>query len=104
MPNASDDLPEPDTPVNTATTSRGMSTSTSRRLCSRAPRTRTQGSWESYGPCGSCGLCIGAAPWRFTFLAGTGKRPRTGQTLRSYAPACTGPTTGALPVTAVSRR
>ncbi len=37
VPNASDDLPEPDTPVNTTTASRGMSTSTFFRLCARAP-------------------------------------------------------------------
>src|SRR3954471_1482967 len=49
VPKASDDFPEPDTPVNTASTSRGTSTSTPLRLCSRAPRTRTYG---------SCGLDI----------------------------------------------
>src|SRR5687767_2651301 len=37
--NASDDLPEPDSPVNTTSLSRGSSTSTFLRLCSRAPRT-----------------------------------------------------------------
>ena len=36
------DLPAPDPPVNTTSASRGMSTSTLRRLCSRAPRTRTK--------------------------------------------------------------
>ena len=41
MPNASEDLPEPDTPVKTTRASRGIATSTSFRLCSRAPRTRT---------------------------------------------------------------
>src|SRR6185369_7604543 len=35
---ASEDLPEPDRPVNTTSWSRGMSTSTFFRLCSRAPR------------------------------------------------------------------
>src|SRR3954465_4595387 len=35
---ASEDLPEPDRPVNTASLSRGISTSTFLRLCSRAPR------------------------------------------------------------------
>src|SRR3954447_22114144 len=49
VPNASEDLPEPDTPVNTASALRGMATSTSRRLFSRAPRTRTQ--WSD-----ACGL------------------------------------------------
>src|SRR6188768_797917 len=37
---ASEDLPEPDRPVITTSFSRGMSTSTPLRLCSRAPRTR----------------------------------------------------------------
>src|SRR3954469_2078590 len=49
VPKASEDLPEPDTPVNTASALRGMATSTSRRLFSRAPRTRTQ--WSA-----ACGL------------------------------------------------
>src|SRR6478735_5644612 len=35
---ASDDLPEPDSPVKTMSLSRGRSTETFRRLCSRAPR------------------------------------------------------------------
>jgi hypothetical protein len=41
VPNASDDLPDPETPVNATIRSRGMSTSTERRLFSFAPRTRT---------------------------------------------------------------
>src|ERR1700675_1648848 len=42
---ASEDLPEPDSPVNTTSRSRGMSRSMSLRLCSRAPRTAmTRGS------------------------------------------------------------
>src|SRR6185437_13745990 len=36
--NASEDLPEPDRPVNTTSLSRGISRSTFFRLCSRAPR------------------------------------------------------------------
>src|ERR671919_468424 len=35
---ASDDLPEPDSPVKTISRSRGSSRLTLRRLCSRAPR------------------------------------------------------------------
>src|SRR3954447_10376642 len=38
--NASDDFPEPESPVNTMSCSRGSSRSTLRRLCSRAPRIR----------------------------------------------------------------
>src|ERR1700722_10475756 len=42
---ASEDLPEPDSPVNTTSRSRGISRSTFLRLCSRAPRTAmTRGS------------------------------------------------------------
>src|SRR5580700_8467265 len=37
--NASEDFPEPDRPVITTRLSRGISTSTFFRLCSRAPRT-----------------------------------------------------------------
>src|SRR5262245_58728980 len=37
--NASDDLPEPERPVNTTILLRGISTSTFLRLCVRAPRT-----------------------------------------------------------------
>src|SRR5262245_9159674 len=37
--NAREDLPEPDSPVNTISASRGISRSTFLRLCSRAPRT-----------------------------------------------------------------
>ncbi|GAA08399.1 hypothetical protein ATPR_1403 [Acetobacter tropicalis NBRC 101654] len=40
MPKASEDLPDPETPVKTTNWSRGKSTSTFFRLCSRAPRTR----------------------------------------------------------------
>jgi hypothetical protein len=39
VPNTSEDLPEPETPVNTVIARFGMSTETSRRLFSRAPRT-----------------------------------------------------------------
>ena len=43
---ASEDLPEPDRPVITVSVSRGISTSISLRLCSRAPRTEM---WVSIG-------------------------------------------------------
>jgi hypothetical protein len=36
--NASEDFPEPESPVNTTSLSRGISRSTFLRLCSRAPR------------------------------------------------------------------
>src|SRR5262245_32751528 len=35
---ASEDLPEPESPVDTTSSSRGIATSTFLRLCSRAPR------------------------------------------------------------------
>src|SRR5579864_4725116 len=40
--NARDDLPEPDSPVKTISRSRGRSTDTFWRLCSRAPRTTSR--------------------------------------------------------------
>src|SRR5262245_29794321 len=46
VPNTSDDLPDPETPVNTVSRRLGMSTLTSFRLFSRAPRTRMR-SWLS---------------------------------------------------------
>src|SRR5436309_80151 len=49
VPNAREDLPDPETPVNTTSASRGMSTSMLRRLCSRAPRTRTMQSLRISG-------------------------------------------------------
>ena len=48
VPNASELLPEPDTPVNTVRRRLGMSTSMPVRLFSRAPRTRIV-SWASAG-------------------------------------------------------
>jgi len=38
VPKTNDDLPEPDTPVKTVSLRFGMSSDTSRRLFSRAPR------------------------------------------------------------------
>src|SRR5450756_640636 len=45
---AKDDLPDPESPVNTMRLLRGRSTEISRRLCSRAPRT-TRRSWSYRG-------------------------------------------------------
>src|SRR5271155_6230682 len=48
---AREDLPEPDRPVNTMRRSRGSSTETFFRLCSRAPRTtRVSGTVGDYRP------------------------------------------------------
>src|SRR3954447_18141338 len=46
---ASEDLPEPERPVMTTSESRGSSTVTSLRLCSRAPAT-TMDSWRDIRP------------------------------------------------------
>jgi hypothetical protein len=46
VPKTSDDLPEPETPVKTVSRRLGMSTQTSARLFSRAPRT-SMVSWLS---------------------------------------------------------
>src|SRR5689334_13146708 len=43
--NAREDLPDPDNPVKTIMESRGSSTDTSRRLCSRAPLTMSWSCW-----------------------------------------------------------
>src|SRR3954453_12380082 len=48
VPNTSELLPEPETPVNTVSRRLGISTLTSLRLFSRAPRTRIM-SWPSAG-------------------------------------------------------
>lgn len=48
VPNTSDDLPEPETPVNTVRRRLGMSTLTFFRLFSRPPRTRRK-AWPSAG-------------------------------------------------------
>ena len=50
VPNTSDDLPDPETPVNTVSRRLGISTLTSFRLFSRAPWTRIR-SWLSAGCC-----------------------------------------------------
>ena len=51
---ASDDLPEPESPVNTMRRSRGSSMETFFKLCSRAPRTtRVLGTAEDYRPAGA---------------------------------------------------
>src|SRR3954454_4077263 len=51
VPNTSDDLPDPDTPVNTVSRRFGISRLTSFRLFSRAPWTRIR-SWVS-ATCGA---------------------------------------------------
>ena len=48
VPNTSDDLPDPETPVNTVSRRLGISTLTSLRLFTRAPWTRIR-SWLSAG-------------------------------------------------------
>src|SRR5688500_6571829 len=64
------DLPDPDRPVNTISLSRGSSTLTFFRLCSRAPRTLM------VGPLGTAVL-RGAIPSEAT-EAGAERRPRFG--------------------------
>src|SRR6185295_13733222 len=53
VPNTSDDLPEPETPVNTVSLRLGISRLTSFRLFTRAPWTRIR-SWRS----AACGLDV----------------------------------------------
>src|ERR1700744_6099203 len=47
VPNANEDLPDPAMPVNRPSASPGAQTSTPRRLWTRVPYTRTQGSMSS---------------------------------------------------------
>src|SRR5690606_9229362 len=47
VPNTSDDLPEPETPVNTVSRRFGSSTLTSFRLLTRAPWTRMRSCWSA---------------------------------------------------------
>jgi hypothetical protein len=70
--NTSDDFPDPDTPVTTVSRRFGMSSDTSRRLFSRAPRTRI-------APYGSCPSATSTSTPR-TALRGT--TPRTAGTER----------------------
>src|SRR6476661_3803958 len=60
VPKTSDDLPDPETPVNTVTRRLGISTLTSLRLFCRAPWTRMR-SWLSAWCCFDCGE-VGMAP------------------------------------------
>src|SRR3954466_3811038 len=63
---ASDDLPEPDSPVITTSLWRGMSTSTFLRLCTRAPRTEIH-SWAINEDWGA--LTRTQALWQSTIVA-----------------------------------
>src|SRR6187401_3876489 len=56
VPNTSDDLPDPETPVKTVSRRLGIATLTSLRLFSRAPWTRIR-SWPSAG----CGRAAGTS-------------------------------------------
>src|SRR3954454_2552319 len=61
--NASEDLPDPDSPVNTTSASRGSSMDTSLRLCSRAPRTISRSlTSPSHGSGGGVGRPVGPLP------------------------------------------
>src|ERR1700722_10378178 len=57
--NARLDLPEPDRPVNTIIASRGRSSETSLRLCSRAPRTTSRSATAPSSPCVPASLTEG---------------------------------------------
>src|SRR5918994_330842 len=70
---ASEDLPEPDSPVKTISFSRGSSRLTLRRLCSRAPRTTSESATTSEAiasahPRNACSIGVGGpyATWRMT--------------------------------------
>ncbi len=63
VPNTSDDLPDPDTPVNTVSLRLGMSSEMSARLFSRAPRTSIT-SWLSAADRGLAVIGHSPASWR----------------------------------------
>src|SRR6476620_4093151 len=98
VPNAKDDLPEPETPVNATIASRGTSTLMFRRLFSRAPRTRTNPSsaWAAAGAevfsavnvpvfCLACtaSTLVGVRAW--PELSGICRDGADGFTLKHYA-------------------
>src|SRR5271166_1419674 len=68
---AKEDLPDPDRPVMTVRASRGISTSTFLRLCSRAPRT-----WMF--PAIRDSLVLGMFPIIWPHGGGLGRGPGTG--------------------------
>src|SRR5262245_37933948 len=63
VPNTSDDLPDPETPVNTVSRRLGISTLTSLRLFSRAPWTRIE-PWLSAECCLEETMLVSAAARR----------------------------------------
>src|SRR3954471_22798643 len=76
VPNTSDDLPDPDTPVNTVSRRLGIATLTSLRLFSRAPWTRIR-SWVS-ARCDFASMCGDHAITRASrHLPGRGRDPAT---------------------------
>src|SRR5690606_29865071 len=76
VPNTSELLPEPETPVKTVRRRLGISTLTSLRLFSRAPCTRIS-SWPS-ATCdaSALGFVLIVAPYRCVIVAGAGGRSR----------------------------
>src|SRR2546430_14217037 len=83
---ASEDLPEPDSPVMTTSALRGIATETSRRLCSRAPET-TICSAEDITPF-DCREANGCSPQKKAATSGvSGEAERSGAGERDQAAA-----------------
>src|SRR5919201_2417592 len=92
---ASDDLPDPDSPVNTTSRSRGITRSTSFRLCSRAPRMTISVCWPgrgsasgmdplSYPSLGPDQTCLGGGGWGQAFAIGHGIPPEPDQAIAQF--------------------
>src|SRR5436190_1406409 len=81
---ASEDLPDPDSPVMTTSALRGIATETSRRLCSRAPET-TIWSAEDITPF-DCREAHGCSPQKTAATSGVSGTPsRSGAGERDHA-------------------
>ena len=78
VPNTSDDLPDPETPVNTVSRRLGISTLTSFRLFSRAPWTRIRSwlsatCWLEEAMFAACHVSVGASPRHLVAYGSTNK-------------------------------
>src|SRR5206468_1226569 len=83
--NASDDLPEPESPVMTTSASRGIATEMSLRLCSRAPETRIC-SAEDITPF-DCRGANGCSPLDLRHIPASSGRRASGNREREHAAA-----------------
>src|SRR5690349_13191780 len=83
VPNTRDDLPDPETPVNTVSRRLGISTLTSLRLFSRAPWTRIR-SWLSAACCSMRARLSSVVGWGS--VLGQGRERLLGVLVPAHAP------------------